>query len=102
MQTWKEISQHLVECSSIAERTINALLTTKDSLRCNQFIGSSTRAASAVFAASDIKIFFSLVVIEDDLYTEIKYLKNMPDIPNGILVKTIYEWLDWLQDSNKI
>ncbi|CAI6358796.1 unnamed protein product [Macrosiphum euphorbiae] len=41
-------------------------------------------------------------VCEDDLCTEKILLKNMTDIPNGgNSVKTIHEWLDWLQDSNK-
>ncbi|XP_025411076.1 uncharacterized protein LOC112684004 [Sipha flava] len=41
-------------------------------------------------------------ICEDDLCTEIKLLQNMPDIPNGTSLQTIHEWLDWLQDSNKI
>lgn len=41
-------------------------------------------------------------VCEDDLCTEIILLQNMTDVPNGgTSVKTIHEWLDWLQDSNK-
>jgi len=41
-------------------------------------------------------------IYENDLFTEIILLQNMIDIPNSSSVQKIHEWLDWLQDSNKI
>lgn len=41
-------------------------------------------------------------ICEDHLYTEIKLLKNMPNIPSGTSFQTIHEWLDWLKNSNRI
>lgn len=41
-------------------------------------------------------------ICEDDLCTEMKLLKNMPDIPSGTSVQTIHKCLDWLHNSNRI
>lgn len=41
-------------------------------------------------------------IFENDLCTEIILLQNMKDIPNDTSNEKIHEWLDWLQDSNKI
>lgn len=41
-------------------------------------------------------------ICEDDLCAEMKLLKNMSDIRSGNSVQTMHEWLDWLQNSNKI
>lgn len=41
-------------------------------------------------------------MVLNDLCTEIKLLQNIPDITNSTSVQTILEWLERLQDSNKI
>ncbi|XP_050056135.1 zinc finger MYM-type protein 1-like [Aphis gossypii] len=38
----------------------------------------------------------------DELETEIKILKHMPDVPSGTSSESIYVWLDWLKESGRL
>jgi len=38
----------------------------------------------------------------DELETEIKILKHMPDVPSRTSSESIYVWLDWLKESGRL